>query len=233
MPFLLHTIFLSLALLLTYLWTKNPSLSPFTLQLVGLTILSYFGLKMIFSKAGKLLNALDAIVLTSLTFLLVISTGSLKSPLFFILYFLLFGLALLFEPVQAFLVSLLLTAFLLLNHTGSLDTSSLVNLATLFLVSPIAVTLGHKYLETLEKTGRIKILDQKLAKEETDTLIWLTTRAKPTLTSLIDTTSEIIVSNALPFRLKEKLTALHQDLITLNSSAKELEKEVKDTAEKI
>jgi hypothetical protein len=149
------------------------------------------------------------------------------------LYFLLFGLALLFEPVQAFLVSLLLTAFLLLNHTGSLDTSSLVNLATLFLVSPIAVTLGHKYLETLEKTGRIKILDSALVKEETDTLIWLTTRAKPTLTSLIDTTSEIIVSNALPFRLKEKLTTLHQDLITLHSSAKELEKEVKDTAEKI
>lgn len=233
MPFLLHTIFLGLALWLTYLWTQNPSLSPFTLQLVGLTILSYFGLKMIFSKAGRLLNALDAIVLTSLTFLLVISTGSFKSPLFFILYFLLFGLALLFEPVQAFMVSLLLTAFLLASNTSSLDTSSLVNLATLFLVSPIAVTLGRKYLETLEKNGRIKILDRALAKEETDTLIWLTTRAKPTMVSLIDTTSELIATSTIPFRLKEKLKLLHQDLIALHSSAKELEDEVKETAEKI
>ena len=139
MPFLLHTIFLGLALFLTYLWTQSPSLSPFTLQLVGITILSYFGLKMLFSKATKLLNALDAVVLTSLTFLLVISTGSLASPLFFILYFLLFGLSLLFEPVQAFLASLLITTFLLVNQKGQLDTNSLINLATLFLVFVFAI----------------------------------------------------------------------------------------------
>ena len=151
MPFFLHTIFLSLSLFLTYLWTQNPSLSPFTLQLVGLTILSYFGLKMLFSKAARLLNALYAIVLTSLAFLLVITTGSLNSPLFFILYFLLFGLSLLFEPTQAFLVSLLLTVFLLINHQDLLDTTAIINLTTLFLVSPIAVTLGRKYLENLEK----------------------------------------------------------------------------------
>ena len=233
MSFFLHTLFLSLALWLTFLWTQNPSLSPFTLQLVGLTILSYFGLKMLFSKAGKLLNALDAIVLTSLTFLLVISTGSLNSPLFFILYFLLFGLSLLFEPIQAFIISLLLIAILLISRTTPIDTSSLVNLFTLLLVSPLAVTLGKKYLETLEKSGRIKILDQAIAKEETDTLIWLTTRAKPTLISLIDTTSEIIATSSLPFRLREKLKALHEDLIALHSSAKELEKEVEETAEKI
>lgn len=233
MPFILHTIFLSLALFLTYLWTQSPSLSPFTLQLVGITILSYFGLKMLFSKATKLLNALDAIVLTSLTFLLVTATGSLSSPLFFILYFLLFGLSLLFEPVQAFLVSILITTFLLISHEGTLDTTSLINLATLFLVSPIAVTLGRKYLEILEKNGHIKILGETIAKEQTDTLIWLTTRAKPTLISLIDTTSQIVASSALPFRLKEKLTTLHQDLLTLHSSAKELENEFKESAEKV
>jgi len=233
MPFFLHTIFLSLSLFLTYLWTQNPSLSPFTLQLVGLTILSYFGLKMLFSKAARLLNALDAIVLTSLAFLLVITTGSLNSPLFFILYFLLFGLSLLFEPTQAFLVSLLLTVFLLINHQDLLDTTAIINLTTLFLVSPIAVTLGRKYLENLEKNGRIKILDQTIAKEETDTLLWLSTKAKPTLISLIETISEIVVSNSLPFRLRDKLKSLHQDLLDLHSSAKELEKEVKETAEGI
>lgn len=228
MPFAIHTLFLSLAVIATYLWTNSSQLSQYTLQLVGGIIIIYFALKLLFSKANKLLNALDAVIFTSLCFLLVISTGSLNSPIFFILYFLLFALSLLFEPSQSFLVALVIAAILLVSQKGVLAGNSLLNLGTLFLISPLAATLGHKYLETLEKAGRIKLLDNKIAKEETETLIWLSTKADPKLTSIIDLSSEIVAASTLPFRLKEKISLLHQSLVELHNSSKDLEHDIKE-----
>ncbi|MFZ2201879.1 MAG: hypothetical protein WAV56_00625, partial [Microgenomates group bacterium] len=61
---------------------------------------------------------------------------------------------------------------------------------------------------------------------ETQTLIWLSTKAKPTLINLLDTTSLIISSNLLPFGLQQKLKSLHTDLVTLHQSASILEKDI-------
>lgn len=228
MPFAIHTLFLSLAVVATYFWTSSTQLNQYSLQLVGGIIIVYFALKLLFSEATKLLNALDAVIFTFLCFLLVISTGSLNSPVFFILYFLLFALSLLFEPSQSFLVALVISAILLIGQKGNLSGNSLINLGTLFLISPLAATLGRKYLESQEKAGHIKLLDEKIAKEETQTLIWLATKADPKLSSIIDLSSELIGSSALPFRFKEKLTLLHQSLIELHNSSQELESDIKE-----
>ena len=233
--FSLHTLFLILSLGLTYLWTRNPSLSPFNLQATGLLILFYFVTKFVTGKpaesAGKAKgaqNTLDAIIFTTITFLIVTTTGGVHSPVFFLLYFLLFALSLLFEPIQSIILSLLLIALFGYDLSNNFDNPALINLITLFLTTPIAMIFGKKYLQTLEDLGKIKQLNKIISEEETDTLLWLTTRARPTLISLLDTTSLIISSNLLPGRLQDRLKQLHQDLISLHQSAQTLENDIQD-----
>jgi len=233
--FSLHTLFLILSLGLTYLWTRNPSLSPFNLQATGLLILFYFVTKFVTGKpaesAGKAKgaqNTLDAIIFTTITFLIVTTTGGVHSPVFFLLYFLLFALSLLFEPIQSIILSLLLIALFGYDLSNNFDNLALINLITLFLTTPIAMIFGKKYLQTLEDLGKIKQLNKIISEEETDTLLWLTTRARPTLISLLDTTSLIISSNLLPGRLQDRLKQLHQDLISLHQSAQTLENDIQD-----
>lgn len=220
----LHTLFLILSLGLTYLWTRNPSLSPFNLQATGLLILSYFVIRLVSGQKKGAQNTLDAIIFTSLTFMIVISTGGVHSPVFFILYFLLFALSLLFEPLQSIIVSLLLIVLFGYDLSLNFDNTALINLATLLLTTPLAMIFGRKYLQTLEDLGKIKQLANTIAEEETDTLLWISTKAKPTLVSLLDTTSLIIGTNLLPLRLQDRLKQLHADLISLHQSAQELEK---------
>src|SRR3989344_45206 len=233
--FSLPALFLILSLGLTYLWTRTPSLSPFNLQATGLLILFYFVTKFVTGKpaesAGKAKgaqNTLDAIIFTTITFLIVTTTGGVHSPVFFLLYFLLFALSLLFEPIQSIILSLLLIALFGYDLSNNFDNLALINLITLFLTTPIAMIFGKKYLQTLEDLGKIKQLNKIISEEETDTLLWLTTRARPTLISLLDTTSLIISSNLLPGRLQDRLKQLHQDLISLHQSAQTLENDIQD-----
>jgi hypothetical protein len=154
------------------------------------------------------------------------SSGGVHSSLFFLLYFLLFGLSLLFEPNQAIFLSLFLLLIFGLDSAFKFDQPAIINLATLLFITPLASLFGKKYLQNLEGKGEIMILNKIIREEETETLMWLSTKAKPTLTSLLDTTSQIIGSNLLPRNLQEKLQTLHQDLIALHHSASTLEKDI-------
>lgn len=223
---LFHTLFLIFSISLTFLWTQNPSLTAYNLQAVGLLILFYFAGKLPGRTKSHLSAALDAVILTSLILFLVITTGGAHSPVFFLLYFLLFAESLLFEPTAAIVVSLLLVLFFGGSLRFEFDNTALINLASLLLITPLASLFGRKFLETQAEAGKIKLLDQIIQTEETQTLIWLSTKAKPTLINLLDTTSLIISSNLLPFGLQQKLKSLHTDLVALHQSASILEKDI-------
>src|SRR3989344_5251216 len=192
--FSLHTLFLILSLGLTYLWTRNPSLSPFNLQATGLLILFYFVTKFVTGKPAE-------------------SAGKAKGGQ---------------HDPQPIILSLLMIALFGVDLSNNFDSLALINLIALFLTTPIAMIFGKKYLQTLEDLGKIKQLNKIISEEETDTLLWLTTRARPTLIRLLDTTSLIISSNLLPGRLQDRLKQLHQDLISLHQSAQTLENDIQD-----
>ena len=226
-----HTLFLVLAVALTFLWSQNPKLTPYNLQAIGLLLLFYFAGKFISGSKARLSAALDAVIFTILILFLVTSTGGVQSPVFFLLYFLLFAVSLLFEPTAAIVISLLLVLFFSFSLRFDFDNTALINLASLLLITPLANLFGRKFLQTQAAAGKIKLLDQIIQSEETQTLIWLSTKAKPTLINLLDTTSLIIGSNLLPYALQQKLKNLHQDLVTLHQSAGSLEREIDETSE--
>lgn len=232
LTFVLHTLLLVVSVVVTFLWASVPALSRYNLQAVGIIVLLYFAGKIISKGRQQLLATIDGVMFTSISLLLILSTGGLHSPVFFLLYLLLFAISLIFEPIQSLLLTLtLLVVFLIDNPISSLETASIINLTTLIVITPLALVFGRKYLQTLEERGKIQILKNVISQEETDSLIWLSTKAKPTLINLLDTTSLIIGSNLLPFSLQQKLKSLHQDLISLHESASILEKEIDETGD--
>lgn len=238
---LLHTIYLTLSIILTWLWSSNPVLSAFNLQLTGALTLLYFGFKY-FSRTTdqRSLSFPSTIILNTICLLLVFSTGGISSPLFFLLNLLFFALALLFEPVQAAVASALLVGIFIIQNYTSLDTNKLVNLFSLILITPIAIVFSKNYLDVLQTKGKIKVLQAAIKETETESLLWINRQAKPSLASVLNATTDLVMyfnskgrDLPLPTAIIEKLKVIQQDMITLYTSAGNLEKTIEEQADKI
>lgn len=227
--FWVHSLLIGTSIFGTYLWTQNPVLSHYNLQLFGLLTLVYFLSKRFSttnqsSKPG--IAPSTAILLTVASLLLVFSTGNINSPLFFILDFLLFALALLFEPTQAITTSLYLSAIFLLQDPD-INPTTLINLASLLAMTPLAMFFAKMYLSYLQAIGKIENLEEQIKDIDTESLLWIATTAKPSIASVLNSVSEIVTYfNAITYRypsaLSSKLHQIQQDLITLYSSTEDL-----------
>lgn len=218
-----QTVFLLFSILLAFIWTQNPVLSPFNLQLTALLVIFYLASRLL--SRQKINSFLSSIIFVTVALMLIFSTGGVASPLFFLLDFLLFALALLFEPFQTAMVAVFIF-LILLTSGGNLNSSALVNLFSLLLITPLAVVFGRKYLENLASRGKIELLETTISREETDTLFWLSTVAKSNITVSLDVISQVIASNKLPYYLQEKLKIAYTNLISLYQSADELKQDI-------
>lgn len=244
--FLLHSLFLVAAVILAFFWTNSPTLSIYTLQLIALFILLFFLNQFIFRRqhqkaprTGKLSLTLDAVVFTMVVMLLVTSTGGLTSPLFFLLYFLMFGLSLLFEPLIAFSLTAAMAIFFLATPTKEAFLTESLQLFSLILITPLALFFGNQYLKALEDEEKIKILkeenlisENQIQKEETDVLLWSSLELKRTLVEILDEISLLLSDiSHLTVTQKERLLKIHQKLVDLLRSGEKLEEEVDKTTD--
>jgi len=155
--------------------------------------------------------------------LLVTETGALTSPFFFLVYFLLFGVAMLYE-IEATLVltGVLILFFLFLPGTDLTDFAHLSELIALIMITPLAIFTGHQYESTIEEKRMHALLNSHITKEETDTLIFLSLNLKKTLTQALDTLSLVIPQEKVQ-SVRVNLETLYSDLKVLYRSAGELE----------
>jgi hypothetical protein len=108
-------------------------------------------------------------ILNTVIFLLIFSTGSLNSPLFFLLYFLGFGIAFVFEPAMTFVFVL---GAIMIFIPDVLKTDTLVNLlkiGSLILISPLAFFFGREYRTNDQKEEEIEALEER-SKDAADTI---------------------------------------------------------------
>jgi len=248
--FLLHSAFLILAVVLVFFWTSFPELSVYTLQLIALFVLAYFINQFYFQRKKLLFSrtnlTIDAVIFTLVILLLVASTGGLASPLFFLIYFLMFGLALLFEPLITFSLSLAMVLFFLLTpcketplHCKEASLQEALQLLSLLLVTPLAMFFGRQYLKLMADEEKIKILqeesqiiEEEIKKEETDVLLWSTLELKRGLTEILHQTSEMLADlSHLTLKQKEKLSKIRQTASTLLKTGQKLKEEVDQTSD--
>ncbi len=240
LKFLLHSLFLLTAVVLAFFWTSSPGLSVYTLQLVAVFILLFFVNQFFTRKRGRRENlTIDGVIFTLIVMLLVYSTGGLTSPLFFLVYFLMFGLALLFEPLITFLLAAAMVLFFLITPNKQEPLTEALQLFSLLLITPLALFFGSQYLKLLESEEKIKILkeegkimEEQIKKEETDVLLWASLNLKTGLSEILDQVSELLADLAhLSVSQKERLLKIRARALELLKTGEKLKEEVDKTTD--
>lgn len=185
--------------LLSWFLASEP-LNYYLPQMIALAVILYLVYlnlnrrKGIASKVGRLEGYLFAFIILVIVF----ATGSAQSPVFFLVYFMIFGISFIIEPYLSLLFSLFLSIFLLSSVTAY-ETQTVLNSLSIIFISPLSTFFGKLYLNSLadkKRVGLYKDMWQETQKhlevEETDVLLWLTTRLSPGLVEIIDRASLIL-----------------------------------------
>jgi len=167
----IQSIVLLLSFAIVFIWQISP-LSAYTVHAIGIIIFLYLAFsfrKRNFSLLANKQWLVTIAVLNSVILLLILSTGNFTSPLFFLLYFLCFGIAVVFEPVSVFIY--MIGTFLFFFQQAMLgDTvGNFVKLGTLLLISPIAYYFGKGFREQDNENQKIAEL-QHTAQSATETI---------------------------------------------------------------
>ncbi|MGD9128874.1 MAG: hypothetical protein PVJ09_00040 [Candidatus Woesebacteria bacterium] len=162
MPALLQTLFISLAVVLAYIWLKIPWLAHYSLQAVALFILLYFVLKKLNKAKIWLLasTAVDELSLVTLALLILIgSTGQTDSFFFPLIYIYLFFLIFTTSVSTAIIINLeLMLFYYALAQENSLALFS--QLLSLPLILVFFLYAKNRYLQ-VEKDKKIIALEEK------------------------------------------------------------------------
>ena len=172
MKSLLQVAVLALSFVLVFLW-RNLDLTAYIVPVVGILVAAYLILS--FRKRGKGFLTMGGegpwgiFILSTLIFLLIFSTGSFNSLLFFLLYFLMFGIAFVFEPILTFVFVLGAIIIFLPDALRANLLSSGLKLGSLLLLSPLAYFFGTEYRKTDQQQGEIEALEER-TEEAADTI---------------------------------------------------------------
>lgn len=238
--FVRTSLLLAISIMAIWLWSITPALNIYNLQLTGVFMLLYFVTKK-FSRTPnrKSFDFTSTVILNSICLLLIFSTGGATSSLFFLLDFLLITIALLIEPGQAVVASVLLASLFLWQEWGVLDTARIINIISLLLMTPVAIIFSNNYLENLKSQGRIQVLEDVIQEEETESLLWIS-KAKPSIATVLNSTTDLVMyfnsksrELLLPAQITEKLRSIQSDLITLYTSTGTLQKAIEEESDKV
>lgn len=171
MKTLLHILVLILSFGLIFTW-EQTGLSDYTVQGLGVLIICYILITAIRRKRNPQANwggSADIFILNTAIFLLIDITNTISSPLFFLLYFLGFGITFIFEPVTVFVFAIGTIVIFLpeVLKNGSLE--SYIKLGSLLLISPLAFFFGQEYKARDEEQAEIEALEER-SKDAADTI---------------------------------------------------------------
>jgi len=237
----LESLYLALGICFIWFWVGNPVLVNYNLQLTAILVLIYFITRFFIGKRQDYLGSgliLDTVIFTLILLLVISSTGGLGSSLFFLIYLLLFAVALIFDPP----VTLTLTLALVLFFANTLTTlHAALQLLSLLFITPLALFFGRQYLRLLEAKEKIKILKKRgeilakegkelkeaVSEEETSSLLWLSLDFKNSLLQIVHQTGELMSDiGHLTYSQKEKLESVHQTAKEVLKSGEKLKEKI-------
>lgn len=137
-----------LAFTIVIIW-QLLSLQELTIPLIGLLAFGYLLLSRRQKKAdesgSRQIDRLTTGILTTLVLLIILATGGLTSPLFFLLYFIPFALCFMLAPESAFVFLLGVIVLFLPMAMGGQLTENLIKIGSVVLITPLAYFFGKEY----------------------------------------------------------------------------------------
>jgi hypothetical protein len=169
---LIHSIILVVCIALAFIFPQTP-IAKYDVEIVAaLFIILFIARK--FSFFSKKTRLFESVAFTFIIVSVITTTGSLSSPYFFLIHFLLFALTLLLEPLIPIVVTVTLMLFFIFTISGSASFSQLLPIFSLALMTPFALILGNEYEET-------KRLKKSLANQKENTFLFLSLMLKNSL----------------------------------------------------
>ena len=220
--FLIHSLLILIVISLSFFLVRIEVFADFKLQITSLVIALYLLFQFLVKKGIVKLEGqketIDLLAISFVIFFLIFSTGGLNSPLFFLVYFLLFGISLLLEPGTAASTTLFAFLFFLLGPKQDFWTE-ILQLSSLFLIAPLALIFGKQYFRLLSKEKEVK--DQ-----ETKVYQWTFGSFRKKLYEIQKEVKKLGEDKSIPEKSREKLKKTSEDIFKLYQSGKKMEKEV-------
>lgn len=158
-----QSLYLILSFLFVFIW-RQMGLADFTIPLLGFSILLY-----LLFFARKKNNPWGIFILNTVVLLLIFSTGSIHSVLFFLLYFLVFGIAFASKPSMVFIFTLGVILIFLPEALRDNVLENLIKLGSLLFISPLAFFFGKEFKNRDEEEEKIESMEER-GKEAADTI---------------------------------------------------------------
>lgn len=173
MKLLWQFLLLTISFLAVFAWKSSP-LADYTIQAIGALALLYLISSLVQKRLGfsylQKNESLTIFILNSIIFLLIFSTGGFSSSFFFLLYFLIFGIAFVFEPLAVFIFAAGTCLIFLPEALKDEVFSNMVRLGSLMLISPLGYYFGREYKEREKEETQTQQIAQEIKKNTQDVI---------------------------------------------------------------
>ncbi len=144
---IIHSLILILTILAAFLFSKSY-LATYDLQFSAILFIIFFLSRRYIIPRESKSRLLESVVFSLIIVSIVVTSGGVNSPLFFLIYFLLFSLSLLLEPVISITATLTLIVCFLLTLPENQSLSTLLPIFSLAFLTPFALVMGQAYTKS-------------------------------------------------------------------------------------
>jgi len=213
--------------ILAFLISVSP-LSSYGLQFSAFTVLVYIAISFLVRRSIVSVNTkvtVDVLVFSFATSLLLFTTGGFTSPLFFLSYFLLFGVSLLSSPTTSTVIAITFMLLFVISPKTEFW-SEVLQAASLLAIAPISVLFGKQYLKILEDQRAISTLSGRVQKNKIDVTSWTEGDFRKRLLRIQEYLQKLIADPKIGEEEKLRISSLYRQIYDLFLSGKGLEKDV-------
>ncbi len=196
----IHSLILIFAIALSFLFPKTV-LAQYDLQISAvLFIILFLGKKLnITSPKTKLL---ESVIFTLIITFIVNTTGGYASPFFFLLYFLLFSLSLLLEPIISITTTISLIVLFIISMPQNQEIKAMLPIFSLAFLTPFALFMGQEFIDLQNLRNK----DQKI---QEDTFFFLSLMLKNHIKTIKDAAENFMGDHELSIIKKQAKNMEH------------------------
>lgn len=175
MMLLKQTLYIAISLGFVFAWYHSP-MAVFTIPLLGLLVAIFLLISIMAKRGGKnpfevldTNSSLSIMLLITTILLLIFSTGGLSSILFFLLYFLCFGISFVFEPATVFVFAIGIILVFLPNLVNEDPIANGIRIGSLLLIAPLGFFFGREFRREEQDEAKIEEMAE-VTKDAADTI---------------------------------------------------------------
>jgi len=216
-----------ITVILSFLISISP-LSNYGLQIAAFVMMVYVVASFLIRKRVLSVDmkvTLNILVFSSIISLLIFTTGGFASPVFFLSYFLLFGVALFASPITA--IAITVTFALLFVLAPKQDFwMDLLQIGSLLAIAPLSVLFGKQYLRVLMDKRMITGLSQKVQMNKVDVTTWTEGDFRKRLLRIQEYLQKLSNDPTIELDKKERINSLYRQIYDLFLSGRSMEKKI-------